>query len=146
MQTAADTSRFLTGCSSSVVLADSEIEFNSSALLRRIVAKHFARTLHSQELFVRLTNQLIRFAEQFLITRDHVALEEVSNILMNLPVDVARQIGLYYHALPVYRSGKRDEIEGLLTTVADNAPLTYRAKAIQAWVRSTITTVTLLKC
>jgi hypothetical protein len=132
MQTAANTSRFLTGCSSSVGLADSEIVVSRGGFLQHIVANHLAQTVHSQELFVKLTNQLIRFAEQFHIMLDLPALEEVSRILMNLPVDAARQIGLYYHALPVNRRGQRDEIEGLLNTVADSAPLTYRARAIQA--------------
>ena len=131
MQTAAMTSRFLTGCSSSVGLADSEIVVSHGGLLRHIVAWHLAQTVHSQELFVKLTNDLIGFAEQAYVMRDVDALDEVSHVLMNLPVDAARQIGSYYYALAINRRGKRDEAEALLQEIADDAPTTYRARAIQ---------------
>ena len=77
MQTAAITSRFLTGCSSQVGLADSENVVSRSDLLRHIVAKHLVQTVHSQELFVKLTNELIRFAEQAYFARNVDALDEV---------------------------------------------------------------------
>lgn len=50
---------------------------------------------------------------------------------MNLPIDSARQIGLYYHALAINRKGQKDEAENLLNGVSDSAPITYRARAIQ---------------
>ena len=131
MQTAAMTSRFLTGCSSKVGLADSEIVISRGGLLRHIVASHFAQTIHSQELFVNLTNELIRFAEQAYVMRDVDALDDVSSALMNLPVDAARQIGIYYYALAINRKGQRDEAEALFEKIADNGPTTYRARAIQ---------------
>lgn len=132
MQTAANTNRFLTGCSSSVGLAELEIVVNRSGLLRHFIASHLAQTVHSRELFVKLTNELIRFAEQAYILRDLGALDEVSHVLMNLPVDAARQIGTYYQALAINRKGKIDEAETLLETVADHSPIAYRARAIQA--------------
>ncbi|HYV05336.1 MAG TPA: hypothetical protein VFB82_12155, partial [Blastocatellia bacterium] len=63
--------------------------------------------------------------------RDLNALKEVSRALMNLPMDAARQIGTYYYALAINREGHTDEAVTLLQTVADNAPITYRARAIQ---------------
>jgi tetratricopeptide (TPR) repeat protein len=131
MQAAAITSRFLTGCSSSVGLADSENVVSNDDLLRHIVASHLIQTVGSQELFLKLTNSLIQFAEQAYLRRDLEALEEMSQVLLNLPVDAARQIGLYYHALAIKRKGHLDEAQMLLETVADNAPLNYRARAIQ---------------
>src|ERR1700730_2579992 len=130
MQAAAITSRFLTDCSSSVALADSESVGNDGAL-RHIVASHLIQIVGSRELFLKLIGSLIQFAEQAYVTRDLNALEDVSRVLMNLPVDASRQIGLYYHALAINRKGQRDEAETLLETVADNAPITYRARAIQ---------------
>jgi hypothetical protein len=57
MQAAAMTSRFLTGCSSKVGLADLEIVVSRGAgLLPDMVATHLAETVHSQELFIKLTN------------------------------------------------------------------------------------------
>lgn len=132
MQTAAHRSRILTGCSSRVALADPEIVVSSSsALLRHIVTGCLAQTAQSQKTFVKLTNELIRFAEQALVIRDIDALGEVSQVLMNLPVEAARQIGTYYFALAMYRNGQKDEADSLTENVADNAPVTYRARAIQ---------------
>jgi tetratricopeptide (TPR) repeat protein len=111
-------------------LADSEIVVSRGALLRDIVARHLAQTVHSQELFVILTNELIQIAEQALVMRDLHALEEVGTILMSLPMEAAQQVGLYYHAFAINRS-RRDQAERLLQTVADNGPITYRARAIQ---------------
>jgi tetratricopeptide (TPR) repeat protein len=131
MQAAANTSRFLTGCSSKVELADSEAMVSRGGLLRDIVARHLAETVHSQELFVKVTNDLIRLAERAFSLRDLNALEDVSHVLMNLPVDAARQIGTYYYAFTIHRKGHSDEAKTMLETVADNAPITYRARAIQ---------------
>ncbi len=77
--------------------------------------------------------------------RDADALEEVSRILINLPIAGTQQIGLYYHALAINRKGRRDEAEILLETVADTAPITYRARAIQTWVQIIMTKASLMK-
>lgn len=130
MQTAASTNRFLTGCSSKAGFADSEIIVSRSRLLQHIVANHLAQTVHSQQTFAQLTNELIRFAEHALAMRDLHALEDVSRILMNLPVEAAQQVGLYYHAYAINRS-KRDEAKCLLEIVANTGPIAYRARAIQ---------------
>jgi hypothetical protein len=132
MQTAANTNRFLTGCSSSLGLTDSEIVVSRDGLLRHIVAGHLAQTVHSRKLFGKLANQLIAFAEQAYIVRNLPALEEASQILMNLPVDAARQIGTYYYSLAINRKGQRDQAETLLGKVANDGPVTYRARAIQS--------------
>jgi hypothetical protein len=132
MQTAAITSRFLTGYSSKAGLADSEIVVSRGGLLRRVVANHLAQTVHSQEIFVKLINELIRFADQALVMRDVHTLDEVSSILMNLPVRSARRIGTYYYALAIYRKGQRGAADALLEKIADDGPITYRARAIQA--------------
>jgi hypothetical protein len=101
MQNAAMTNRFLTGYSSKVGLADSEIVVSRSGLLWQLVARHLTQTFHSQAAFIKLTNELIEVAEQAYVTRNLDALEEVSQVLMSLPVEAARQIGLYYYALSI---------------------------------------------
>src|SRR6266478_10107354 len=98
MQTAASRNRFLTGCSSKAGLADSDIVVSRNNLLQHIFASHLAKTVHSQQMFAQLTNELIRFAEHALAIRDLHALEDVGRILINLPVEAAQQVGLYYHA------------------------------------------------
>jgi len=130
MQKAAMPSRFLTGCSSKVGLADSESVVSNDELLHQIVARHLIPALSSQGLFFKLTNELIQGAEQAIFIRDLHALDEVAGILMRLPVEAAQQAGLYYHAYAINRS-RRCEAECLLQTVADNGPITYRARAIQ---------------
>ena len=131
MQAAAITSRFLTGCSSKVGSADSESVVSNGGLLHQIVVSHLAQTVYSREIYLKLTNALIQFAEQAFTQRDLNALEEASRILMKVPVDAARQIGIYYYALAINRRGQRDEAKVLLDRVADNAPITYRSRAIQ---------------
>lgn len=131
MQAAAITSRILTGNSSIAGFADSESLVTNDGVLRHIVASHLIRTVNSQELFLKLTNALIQFAEQAYLMRDLAALEEMSRVLMNLPVDTARQKGLYFQALAINRKGQREEAERLLQTIANDAPITYRARAIQ---------------
>ena len=95
MQTAAITSRFLTGRSSKVELADSEIVVSQRRSIHHIVASHLAHTVHSHETLLKLANALIHLAEQVYMLRDVDALQEVRRALMNLPIDSARQIGLY---------------------------------------------------
>jgi tetratricopeptide (TPR) repeat protein len=125
------TNRFITDSSSKVGLAGSEDVVSQGGLIQHIIASHVAQTVYAQEAFHKLTNALIHFAEQAYTLRDLEALEEVSRVLMNLRIDAAWQIGLYYHALAVKRKGQIDEAEALLETVAYNAPTTYRARAIQ---------------
>lgn len=131
MQTAANTNRFLTGCSSKAEFADSEIAVSCARSRRHIVASHLAQAVHSQEAFLKLADALIHSAEQAYMVRDVDALQEVTRVLMNLPIDGARHIGLYYHALAINRKGETAEAEGLLEAVAENAPTTYRARAVQ---------------
>lgn len=131
MQTAARTSRLVTGYSSKIDLADAEVVMSHSALIQNIVVSHLAQTVYSQQAFLKVTDSLIHFAEQAYLLRDLDALEEISRILRNLPIDSARQIGLYYYALTLNRKGQKDEAEALLEKVVDHAPITYRARAIQ---------------
>ena len=131
MQNAAMTNRFLTANSSKLGLADSEIVVSRSGLLWQIVTNHLTQTFHSQAAFIKLTHELIEVAEQAYVTRNLDVLEEVSQVLMSLPVEAARQIGLYYYALSIKRKGQIHEAQRLLEIVADHAPPAYRARAMQ---------------
>ena len=131
MQTAANTNRFSMGLSSKAVLGDSEIMVNRGGLLH-VVSSRLAQAIHSQEPFVNFANELIRLAEQAYMLRALDVLDEMSQVLMNLPITGTRQIGLYYAALSMKRKGEIDEAQPLLEAVADNAPITYRARAVQS--------------
>jgi tetratricopeptide (TPR) repeat protein len=56
--------------------------------------------------------------------------EQVSQILLNLPVAAYRNIGLYYYALAIKRSGQTAQAETLLERFADDAPIRYRGQAL----------------
>lgn len=130
MKRAATTSRVPAGSPSNMEFSDSDIIVSRNRLLQHIVNRHLRLAIGSQELFVEFANELIRFAEQAYFIRDVEVLNEVSRVLMNLPVDGARQIGTYYYALAINREA-RAEAEALLETIADRGPITYRARAIQ---------------
>ena len=49
---------------------------------------------------------------------------------MNLPVADARQVGFYYQALALNAKGRSNEAQCLLQMVAENAPTTYRSRAM----------------
>jgi hypothetical protein len=132
MQTAAVASRFLIGDSSKAECADAEISVSYGGLIKHIVTSHIVQTVHSREAVYKFNNALIHFAERAYMLRDIDALEDVSSVLMNLPLDSARIVGLYYQALASQRKGRIDEAKTLFETVADNAPATYRARALQS--------------
>lgn len=131
MQIAANINRFLTDCSSEAGFTDSKNAVSHRSSIQHLVVSHLAQTAYSQDVFLKLTHALIRFAEQAFILRDLNALQEASQVLMSLPVDAARQVGLYYHALVIKRTGQISEAQKLFETVANNAPAQYTARAIQ---------------
>jgi tetratricopeptide (TPR) repeat protein len=131
MQKAAKTSRFLIDFSSEREFADSGIVVSHSKLLKDAVVGHLAHAANSTQIFNGLFQSLIRLAEHSFSLRDVKTLQEISRILVNLPFAKAAQIGRYYQAIATSRIGEADEAISLLEAVADNAPLLYRARAIQ---------------
>lgn len=131
MQTAANSNLILTGCSSYAGFVSSEIRSSRRIPLSQSLFSGLAYTVHSRQAFEKFTRRLIKVAEQAYSLRDMKTVEEAGQILMNLPMDSARQIGLYYQALAFKRNGKIDEARILLQTVADKAPVGYRVRAMQ---------------
>ncbi len=132
MQRAANTSRFLIDFSSGWQSSDQESAVSHSGLLHNIVVSRLARTANSRQAFNNLAQRLIRFAEHAYSLRDLNALKDVSQILISLPIADAQQIGQYYQAIVIKRKGRTYEAQSLLEAVANNRPLVYRARAIQA--------------
>jgi hypothetical protein len=132
MQTAANTSRFLTDSSSNRAFAELERLLTSDGMLHRAILWRVAQAVDSRQPFIDLANKLIDLAEHAYGRREMSSLEETSLILMNLPIVGAQRIGLYYHGLTLKRKGKIEEAQSLLESVADNAPNAYRARAIQS--------------
>lgn len=113
MQTAANTSRFLTGFSS-----NSGGLLDDGRLISHIFLTRLARAANSQQLYRELASRLIRSAEHSYSLRNTDALEEASLLLMSLPIAGARQIGLYYQALTAKRKGQAAKAHALLQQVA----------------------------
>jgi tetratricopeptide (TPR) repeat protein len=78
-----------------------------------------------------LTDKLITLAERAYWLRDMSTVQDVGLILTNLPMQPAREIGPFYRALSLKRSGKKDEARILLESVVESAQRGYRARAIQ---------------
>lgn len=80
--------------------------------------------------FDNLGKKLVTLAQNAYTLRQIEQLEEVSQILMNLPMPEYRSIGLYYHALVLKRKGQIPLAKSLLENVADRGPIQYRTQAL----------------
>lgn len=95
-------------------------QYLSSELIRESTLRDFA-------------NNLISLADQSVSLRANATLGQVSEVLLNLPLpDVYKNIGHYYQALSKKRKGDIEEAEKLFEQVCEDAPLVYRARALQA--------------
>ncbi len=131
MQRAANTNRFFMGFSSNRKFADSGVTVSQVGILERTVVSLLADGATSGRIFNDLSQRLIRLAEHAYSLRDMRSVQEVSELLLNLPIVEAQRIGQYYQALVNKRDGRIDEAQALLQSVADYAPLAYRARAMQ---------------
>jgi tetratricopeptide (TPR) repeat protein len=87
--------------------------------------------IHTKGVLCEIGNRLISLADHAYALRQMTAVEQVSQLLLNLPLSRQyERIGQYYQALSVKRYGKFEEARTLLERVAEDAPLRYRARAI----------------
>ena len=77
-----------------------------------------------------LGKRLVVLAQNAYTLRQIESLEEISQVLMNLPMPEYRSIGLYYHALVLKRKGNTTLAKGLLEHVADFGLIQYRTQAL----------------
>jgi tetratricopeptide (TPR) repeat protein len=131
MQIAANKSRLLTALSSNAGFAGTERLVGRNGLLQQIVLERLTGIANSQQAFIKIANHLIHAAEHAYSFRDADTIEEASAVLMRLPVENVRQVGLYYHALALNREGQIDKAKALLEKVVNEAPFAYRVRAIQ---------------
>ena len=90
-----------------------------------------ADAANSGRVFNDLSQRLIRLAEHAYTLREMRSVQQVSELLLNVPIIEAQSIGQYYQALVNKRDGLVNEAQALLERVADYAPLGYRARAMQ---------------
>jgi tetratricopeptide (TPR) repeat protein len=131
MQTTARTIRFLTASSFDREPADSKNAASRSEMIQSVVLTRLAQALHTRQGLIELAGSLIQAAEHAYSLRDMNTVQQAGEILAGLPLDVAKQIGLYYQALSIKRDGQIDKAKRLLEIIADNAPFVYRGRAIQ---------------
>jgi tetratricopeptide (TPR) repeat protein len=131
MNKAARTSRFFIGFTSERELVDSKITARLTKLLQVATVGELNHRANSRELLNDVSQAVIQLAEHSFSVRNIDSLREASLVLQGLPIAEARRIGQYYQALALRRSGKIDESLPLLETIADSAPIAYRARALQ---------------
>jgi tetratricopeptide (TPR) repeat protein len=98
---------------------------------QRILLARFAHAYDSRKLFTSLANRFTSLAEHYYVSRDFESLEEVSSVLMNLPLPEAHQTGLYYQSLIKYRRGQKEEAQTQIERIVGSSLPAYQARAIQ---------------
>lgn len=98
MQTAAKINLVLINLSDNAGLGDVRAAVGDDRSYLHAFMKELAQSFHSRQAFQELTDKLIRLAEHAYCPRDMKTVQEVGLILMNLPMDSARQVGQYYQA------------------------------------------------
>lgn len=79
-----------------------------------------------------LADKLSALAHYAYTLRRMDVIEEVSRVLLNLPIpDQYKYVARYYQAMCLRHEGKISESKILLERVAEDAPLRYRARAVQ---------------
>jgi tetratricopeptide (TPR) repeat protein len=131
MQAAAKTNLLLIELSSYAGFVDLRSGVSDDSSYLHFLLSESARLLRSRQAFHELTDRLIKLAEHAYCIRDMKTVQEASLVLMGLPLEPARQLGQYYQALALKRSGEKAKAQALLESIADNAPLKYRARALQ---------------
>jgi tetratricopeptide (TPR) repeat protein len=129
-QKAAKRSRFFIDLSSGKKLAEPEGLAGRENSFRHFVGRTLAWVANCQSLD-ELGHWLVQLAQHAYCLRDSAMLQELSQVLLNLPTPAFRHIGQYYQALALRQTGKIEEAFSLVQEVADKAPPVYRGRAIQ---------------
>jgi tetratricopeptide (TPR) repeat protein len=131
MQAAAKRNLVLIDFSSNAAFVDSLCAVNDDGSYMHFLLGELARSSRSRQAFHELASRLTKLAEHAYYFRDMKTVQQASLVLMTLPLDSARQVGQYYQALALKRGGEKAKAKALLEPIAENAPVEYRARAIQ---------------
>jgi tetratricopeptide (TPR) repeat protein len=97
------------------------------------IAQALIKGVRTKEALTSLGERLTKFAHYAYSSRQMDVVEQVSQVLMNLPLGrEIRNIARYYQAFCIKRRGQFSEARNLFERVADEGPLKYRARAIIA--------------
>jgi tetratricopeptide (TPR) repeat protein len=96
-------------------------------------ASEILKGVHTKKAQSDLGNDLISLAEHAYSLRYMDILEQISQVLLKLPLECEfRIIARYYQALCIKRRGRFHQARALLERVAEEAPIAYRARAMQS--------------
>jgi tetratricopeptide (TPR) repeat protein len=132
MQAAANSNLILTDLSSFKWLAGLQKDISHAAFYQQVLSE-LIRGAYRKQTFPELGNRLVALADHAYGVGQMRAVEEGSQLLLNLPLGKEYEsIGRYYQALCIYRRGRFAEARVLLEQVAGELPLRFTAKALLA--------------
>jgi hypothetical protein len=130
MQIAANNNLVLIDSFSSRRFAEIQKQAGYGRLYQQIVSSLIQDT-YSKQFFTDLGNSLADLADQLYRLRRMEDVEQVSQLLLNLPLASEYKIvGHHYEALGLYQKGKITEARTVLEYVAEHGPPNYRARAL----------------
>ena len=132
MQAAANSNLILTDLSSFKRLAGLQKDISHAAFYQQVLSE-LIRGVYRKQTFTELGDRLVALLRHAYALREIAAVEEASELLLELPLGREYQsIGAYYQALCIYQRGRFAEARILLEQVAGKLPLRFRAKALLA--------------
>ena len=132
MQTAANNNLVLTGFSSFKQLAELPTAVRRGEFYQQ-VGEELINVVHTTQALNSLGRRLVSLAHYSYTFRKLDVIEQVSQMLINLPLSRGYQsIGCYYHSFNLRREGRLAEARALLERVADDIPHWYRGRAIMS--------------
>ena len=130
MQIAANNSLVLIDSFSSRRFAEFQHQAGYGRLYQQILSGLIKDT-YSRQFFTDLGNSLTSLADQLYRSRRTEDVEQVSQLLLNLPLSSEhRIIGQHYKALGLYHKGQLAEARAVLEYVAEQKLPSYRARAL----------------
>lgn len=109
------------------------LKANRQAEFYQQTTRAIIKGIRTKEALTNLGQRLTNLAHYAYASRQMDVVEQMSQILMNLPLGrEIRNIARYYQAFCIKRRGQFREAYSLFERVADEGPLKYRARAIIA--------------
>lgn len=108
-------------------------EFPANAALCKYLSKQLIRGAYSDSLFIDLGDKLIGLAEQSYGLRDEERIEELSQLLLALPLPAGyKSAARFFHGLALRRRGQSEKGNLVLEEVAAEPFHRYTARALQS--------------
>lgn len=106
---------------------------NMQAAFYQQITSAIIKGIRTKEALTSLGQRLTTLAQHAYSSRQMDIVEQVSQVLMNLPLGrEIRNIARYYQAFCIKRRGQFSEAKSLFERVADEGPIKYRARAMIA--------------